>query len=255
MARPSVRLATLIISLGSVACGTATPPSSTTTQPSTQPATFALTGFVRDSASGRNLAGAIVAITSGTNANRNATTDGNGYYAISALATGTFSVHITANGYNSADSSVTLSRNTEVDFTLQTPPPAATCDASLWNHVQDPKRLIVKSPCVTVTGTLVESHPSDDGDIDMDVDVDPAYKSLLNDGNITKLNGNLHIEAICQAKVHDDVPAALISCANFHGTVPIPSNGSYVSVTGSHVLDTNHGWMEIHPISVLTVLR
>ena len=85
--------------------------------------------------------------------------------------------------------------------------------------------------------------------------VDPQYANLLNQGNITKLNGNLHIEAICQSPVHSDVPAAMVSCGSFHGTVPIPPNGAYVQVTGVYLEDNDHGWMEIHPISALLILR
>jgi len=34
-----------------------------------------------------------------------------------------------------------------------------------------------------------------------------------------------------------------------------PATGTRVQVTGSYVLDTNHGWMEIHPVSVVTEQR
>jgi len=132
---------------------------------------------------------------------------------------------------------------------------AAQCDPSLWPHVHDTRRFTIRTACESVTGILVESHSSDDGDIDMDLNVDAQYKSLLNQGNLTKLHGNLHVEAICQAPVHPDVPDAIRSCAGFHGSVPIPPNGAYVRVTGMYVEDNDHGWMEIHPISALTVLR
>jgi hypothetical protein len=33
----------------------------------------------------------------------------------------------------------------------------------------------------------------------------------------------------------------------------LPPVGAHAQVTGSYVLDTNHGWMEIHPISVIDV--
>ena len=32
-----------------------------------------------------------------------------------------------------------------------------------------------------------------------------------------------------------------------------PPDGTHVQVTGTYTLDKNHGWMEIHPISVLRV--
>ena len=89
----------------------------------------------------------------------------------------------------------------------------------------------------------------------MQLTLDAGFGNLLNDGNVTKLNGNLQTEAICQAPVHPDVPDAQRTCANFSGTVPIPAVGTHVSVTGVYVLDSDHGWMEIHPISVLTAAR
>lgn len=34
---------------------------------------------------------------------------------------------------------------------------AAQCDTSLWNHVYNPERLIVKQQCIAVTGTIVDA--------------------------------------------------------------------------------------------------
>jgi hypothetical protein len=257
MPRPGRTLAPLLVAASVCGCGTptTTAPPGPSSPPIQSPATpaFTLAGFVDDALSRKGVKGASVAISTGPNANRSAVTDGNGYYAITSLISDTFTVHATATGYIDTDKTVTLSSNTEVDFSLQQLPPS--CDASLWNHVHDVKRLTVMTACQTVTGVVVESHANDDGDIDMDLAVDQQYKNLLNQGNITKLNGNLHIEAICQAPVHPDVPDALRSCANFKGTVPIPANGMYVQVTGVYLKDNDHGWMEIHPISVLSILR
>jgi hypothetical protein len=237
-------------------CGsspTSSPPGPTASAPASAVPTLTMSGSVNDALGGTGVPGASVAITTGRNANRAAVTDSSGHYAIASLVSDTFTVHVTASGYNDADKTVELSSDAEVDIALQRPAPL--CDASLWNHVHDPKRLTVITACQTVTGVIVESHSNDDGDVDMDLAVDPQYKNLLNQGNITKLGGNLHIEAICQAPVHPDVPDAMRSCANFRGTVPVPANGAYVQVTGVYLKDNDHGWMEIHPISVLSILR
>jgi hypothetical protein len=129
--------------------------------------------------------------------------------------------------------------------------PAQTCDASLWNHVYDPARLQVRQPCITVTGTVTDFHTNDDGDIDIRLDVDQPYANLLNDGNISNLNGHLQTEAICQAPA--TAADAVQTCRGFAGSVAVPAVGAHVQVTGSYVLDTHHGWMEIHPISALSV--
>jgi hypothetical protein len=112
----------------------------------------------------------------------------------------------------------------------------------------------VLTPCQTVTGVITGEHGSDDGDIDMPLALDPPFTNLLNNGNIVNLNGHLNVEAVCQGTIHSDIPAASVSCGSFKGSVPIPPVGAHVQVTGSYVLDTNHGWMEIHPASVITVV-
>ncbi len=127
-----------------------------------------------------------------------------------------------------------------------------TCDPTLWSHVHDPTRLTISDACRTVTGTVMTHHSNDDGDIDMQVALDPQFESMLVTGNRTSLNGRLQVEAVCQAPVIKYSEAA---CAGFAGTVPIPADGTRVQITGSFVLDTNHGWMEIHPVSVIRVLR
>jgi hypothetical protein len=135
------------------------------------------------------------------------------------------------------------------------PAPAAKpqCDAALWAHVYDPARLQIRDKCRTVTGVITDQHLNDDGDIDVRLALDPPYVNLLNANNISNLNGHLQTEAICQAPVHS--PDALRACAGFTGSVRIPADGTHVQVTGTYTFDTFHGWMEIHPISVLTVIR
>jgi hypothetical protein len=140
--------------------------------------------------------------------------------------------------------------STSASPSLPAPP---QCDPSLWNYVYDPTRLTVMSACQTVTGTIVNQHASDDGDVDMEFALDPPYANLLNAGNVSKLSGNLNIEAICQGPVHPDIPAAAPACRAFPKLLTLPPVGTHVQVTGTYVLDTNHGWMEIHPISLIDV--
>lgn len=238
-------------------CGSQ-PPTSPAPQPSPTPSapppTYAISGAVTDSVSGRPIAGSKVSATSEANAPMSASTDVNGAYAIRGLPSGPLTVHAEAAAYTATDKTITLQADARVDLALQPIVVAAPrCDPGLWNHMHDPQRIKTLSACQTVTGTIASIGSSEDGDIDMQLTLDPPYANLLNAGNISKLNGNLQIEAICQTKVHPDVPDALRACANFTGTVPIPPVGTHVQVTGTHVLDSDHGWNEIHPISVLTV--
>lgn len=125
---------------------------------------------------------------------------------------------------------------------------APTCSASLETHVYDPSRLTVLNPCMTVTGTVDNvPHVSDDGDLDFHFVPDAQFANLLN----SMSNGHLHVEAICQGPINSDTPQAVQSCGSYKNALVIPPPGTHVSVTGPYVLDTNHGWTEIHPVSVI----
>lgn len=129
---------------------------------------------------------------------------------------------------------------------------APTCDPNLWTHVYDASRLKVLNACMTVTGTIENApHVSDDGDLDFHFVPDQQFANLLNSAS----NGHLHVEAICQGPIQSDTPQASQSCGSFQGSVVIPPPGTHVSVTGPYVLDTNHGWTEIHPVTVIAEIR
>lgn len=116
----------------------------------------------------------------------------------------------------------------------------------------DASRLKVLNACLTVTGTVDNApHASDDGDLTFHFVPDPQFANLLNGAS----NGHLHVEAICQAAVQSDTPQASQSCGAFKGSVVIPPPGTRVSVTGPYVLDGNHGWTEIHPVSVIVRIQ
>lgn len=139
----------------------------------------------------------------------------------------------------------------------------AQCDAALWDHVYNPERLIVKQQCISVTGTIVDAtngakadgvrHEAD-GDTHGWLDVDPEFKDLLNQGNLTVEGGNLVFEIVCKFRVTqvDAKPACPLS---YHATVQIPPIGSRVRIVGTYVQETNHSkWMEIHPVTSITVI-
>jgi len=241
------------------ACGSKTSPSSpapVAVPASTPPAgTHSVTGLVADLTGSRPLAGATVSAISGSNAGRSTTTGANGRFVLANLLSGPATLRAVATGYATSDTAITSPTDAHADFRLPNVVPLAPasppCDPGLWPHMHDVQRIKIIKACQTVTGVIATAHASDDGDIDMQLTLDPGYASLLNSGNLAKLNGNLQTEAICQAPVHSDVPDAQRTCANFTGTVPIPAIGTHVQVTGVYVLDSDHGWMEIHPISVL----
>jgi len=137
------------------------------------------------------------------------------------------------------------------------------CDTTLWNHVYNPHRLIVKQACIAVTGTFVDAsggkkpdgvrHEAD-GDTHGWLKVDPPFENLLNAGNMSAEGGNLVFEIVCEFPVNQ--PDAKAACASFKSPIKIPPVGSHVRIVGSYVRDTNHAqWMEIHPVSSIEVIR
>ena len=137
--------------------------------------------------------------------------------------------------------------------TPTTPTVASTgCDDSLWDHVYNPQRLVVKQKCVTVSGTVHIVRPEKDGDVHMRLTLDPQFSSMLNAINNSRQNGALVIEPMC-----DHTPTqtdAISSCQGFTQHFSALTEGAHVKVTGSYVEDQDpgHGWREIHPITSVT---
>ena len=129
---------------------------------------------------------------------------------------------------------------------------ASGCDAELWNHVYRRTRLHVVEGCIAVTGTVRHVKRESDGDDHIWLAVDPEFSKLLNERNRTQGN-SLILEPVCQGPV--TLAEAHVACRDFHSPVSIPVAGEKVRVVGSYVLDTESGWMEIHPVSSIEVRR
>lgn len=140
--------------------------------------------------------------------------------------------------------------------------PDTQCDPNLWNHVYHSQRLIVKQQCIAVTGNIVDAtagrqadgvRHEPDGDTHGWLKVDTEFQNLLNAGNISAEGGNLVFEIVCRYPVtQKDAQAA---CANYQDQVKLPAVGSHVRIVGVYVQDTFHAqWMEIHPVTSITVI-
>jgi hypothetical protein len=131
---------------------------------------------------------------------------------------------------------------------IATAPSTTGCDQSLWNHVYNPSRLQIINPCITVTGTIDKITPEADGDEHIRLKLDPQFSNLINSANIQGQDGDLLVEPICVRAVTQ--PDAFSACFNFHQNIAIPPIGTHVQITGSYVLDKQHGgWAEIHPVT------
>lgn len=126
-------------------------------------------------------------------------------------------------------------------------------------NVHDPARLRVIERCAVVRGTVSSVEHEPDGDVFILLRPDPGQRSFINERNQSALGGNL---------VGEIVPADLPGCAVGRpprapfGTADFgictgtnlaaPAVGSHISMIGPHVLDRNHGWLEIHPVWAIT---
>jgi hypothetical protein len=114
----------------------------------------------------------------------------------------------------------------------QVAPPSLYCRGeSPMAGVYHPQRLKVKSRCAVAVGTVGKvKFEAYDGDVHLDLRLDPGYERLLDDGN-ARVGGNLVVEVIPYDR----------------SRVAIPEEGARVQVVGPWVADTQHGWNEIHP--------
>jgi hypothetical protein len=128
--------------------------------------------------------------------------------------------------------------------------PTTGCDAALWNHVYHPARLHVRESCKTVEGVITKIRREADGDLHILLDVED--KSLLNEKNFSSQEGALVLEPICQKTPTQ--ADAIEPCQGYAGPFFAVKVGERVRVTGAYVLDTEHGWMEIHPVTSMTTL-
>jgi SH3 domain-containing protein len=136
------------------------------------------------------------------------------------------------------------------------------CDVSLWSHVYHSQRLIVKQQCIAVTGTIVDAtggkrpdgvRKEKDGDTHGWLKVDSEFQNLLNTGNVGAEGGNLVFEIVCKFPVTQT--DAKVACQGFTDHVTLPPVGSHVRIVGTYVQDTFHAqWMEIHPVTSITVI-
>lgn len=114
---------------------------------------------------------------------------------------------------------------------------AGTVAAGVWG----PQRLRVLDTCVTVSGVVEglgpTSGPANDNDFGIDIKLDPQYNGLLSVGNLVLEGGLMHAEV---------VPSQQGALAHILSSL---KPGDRVTITGSLVLDTDHGYgAEIHPV-------
>jgi hypothetical protein len=117
---------------------------------------------------------------------------------------------------------------------------------NISGHVYNPARLQPVKSCVTASGIADSVIVEDDGDYHVWFHVDSQYANLPNSENNGYRQGDLLAEIICANMVLQQ--DAVLACEGYTNQIPIPSVGQNITVTGPYVLDSVHGWMEIHPV-------
>ena len=89
----------------------------------------------------------------------------------------------------------------------------------------------MRSKCSAAVGTVSKVVFEEyDGDVHVDLRLDPGYERLLADGN-ARVGGDLVVEIVPWDR----------------SRVAVPDEGARVQVVGPWVEDGEHGWNEIHP--------
>ncbi len=125
----------------------------------------------------------------------------------------------------------------------------STCiPADQDRYVWRASRLQLVEPCMRASGMVVDMGVGADGDLHINLSLDPPDQKLLNAGN-RQNEGYLIVEAVCQFP--PPMMEALRVCASdpdpYHD--PLPHPGDHVWMEGRYVLDLQHyAWAELHPL-------
>ncbi len=126
------------------------------------------------------------------------------------------------------------------------------CNQDVWRYVHDSSRLKVLEECKMVSGRVASiGVPKLDGDYHINLILDPEYHRLLNDANVRRVRGALVVEIVCARRW----PRLEAACKGCPYRFRKPHKGDRIRVWGSYVHDTKHGWMEIHPVMKLEILK
>jgi hypothetical protein len=105
---------------------------------------------------------------------------------------------------------------------------------SKWTKgVYHPARLVLQGiVCQRAVGAVRSVKKEEDGDLHIGVKLIAEYKALINDANVKQQHAWLVVEFMARDAGH----------------LPKPKVGDKVTLVGAWILDTQHGWMELHPV-------
>jgi hypothetical protein len=111
----------------------------------------------------------------------------------------------------------------------------------------------VLDPCKHAAGIVVDVAHEDDGDYHLWFKVDPGYEYLLNANNHFQARPALLAEITPDCPLSTHPPDAKSAAQCPRSLLPIPDIGDHIKVDGPWVLDTDHGWREIHPVDSIQI--
>ncbi len=138
-------------------------------------------------------------------------------------------------------------------------PPRSTPTQCTTPPVFHPDRLETLDPCATFSGTaLAVIHERYDGDYHIWAAPDgltpagrPGYEQLLNSKNVYRGQPAMVLEISPDCQQEPERAQAATHCPP--SSVHPPRAGQHFTATGPWVLDTHHGWNEIHPVASLSI--
>jgi hypothetical protein len=163
--------------------------------PPSTPSSSEIFGVLRESdpSVGVAIPGGTVHITTGPDAGKSTTTDGNGYYVLREVTRGTFTIRSSANGYEPGEQSVSLTNPRQQDLQLR--PVLQILDHVLNGTVSGGSTRcgsIVTKPCATFnipihhTGTLEATLSWNSGVNDLDLELYRGSTELASSNGVSR---------------------------------------------------------------------
>jgi hypothetical protein len=119
--------------------------------------------------------------------------------------------------------------------------------------VHNPDRLQILDPCKHAEGVVVDVAHEDDGDYHIWFKADPGYDYLLNPNNHFQARPAMLAEITPECPPSTNPPDAQSAARCPKTSLPIPKLGDHVAIDGPWVLDTDHGWQEVHPVESIQI--
>lgn len=171
--------------------------------------------------------------------------------AVAALAGGVLVAYLVAHSSGSTTPTSAVSPSPS-SLTVSNP----VCVGDPHAHVYSPDRLQLLAACIELTGTIDSETAQADGDYHVRLHLDTgqtcAGQPCIDAKNVSDQAGDLILEPVCENTITQ--ADAVAACVGYHNPLVLPPLNSHVMVMGPFVLDTDHGWDEIHPLESIAVV-